>query len=1621
MTSYYRVTKKISFLLIAIAITNVIVPVVLSQKQRQLQAKSRINDVVPSIDNNNESNDHSEENNAWSDYNKFEGGNSLTKYLESSKQKHISLSRSLMELFQTTPKFMWDSVQVKLLISFNSHQKMNNPVFSKYEPELMNSIPIAIVKTSLESVNDVKSIPGVKGVFLDEHIPFIEEDWNSFDVATFPSENIIGARYLQDIGVNGSGVTIAILDTGIDKTHPDLDDIDNDDSTEDPKIILEASFIDFDDDNINDTSPMDDHFHGTHVAGIAAGNGYLKGIAPGAYLMNGKVLDKTIGGYTSWIVKGIDWAVSNGADIISMSLGGLPGDSDPLFEEAINAAWENGVMVVVSAGNSGPEPNNISSPGMESRTLTVGASNVYNDVAFFSSRGPSPNGIIDPDIVAPGRSILSLKPGGGYTIASGTSMSAPAVAGVAALLLSFNRSEELGVNLDEIRSAMLSTASDIGRHIFIQGAGLINASAAAEYLNASSVFAYPSFINSSPLILSPGELFEYQLDVFLNRSYNALSVTSSLQYANVSLVDLDTKGWVRARVNVTMPNSAMNGVIMVKNGSEIYYNATLYLQPDVISNDADSGTDAGETYAGALPLDIGTPIAGEIHKWDRDLYSFPVAKDQVYSVELTNLTGNLNLFITDENGTFINRSTRQGHLPEEAIFKAQNSGNYFIRIEDITPGRYSLLVQKIDEEYLSFFQPAYFTGKIESSTSDIDSDDLYDELIFSIEVNVLRAGKYNFWYSVAQNRSDYYFGRYVFMWDWLNLTLKEGIQNLIISVPGGILESSEYNGSYVINDLALGKRNFSLVLNYDFEVYTTSIYDCTSFDPLDNRLNSYNIEKEDIDGNGVPEKIKIDLEFEFSTTGGYGIGIPIFNENQNELLAFETKTFRVSQLGLTTVTIEFFAQQFENISNLAVFGILGSWYRYHIPIFNRITKAELTIFDSIIDYTVMDHLIDSDNNDKYDTIRFKFNITSKINTEIAVFTGHPFSYPNEIMILVNSYEKRVTLDQGSNSFWIDFDARILKANGLSGPYFFPSMGITFEKYDFTLYFPYVTNEYTTSDFESPVVWFSSFLGSTKFENSTDAGLEVSWEVTSTSQVDVIFEFDIRDYEPIQGAFSKIVNFKRQINTGSTNISIKIEAEELFNSSYVGNIEVYTASIYFPDRQDGLKHRFQENDLSLIDFAFNAGLLPSVNYLDYTPYVDAFFNKGPEIIMNETGLFIDVSIGINKVGEYDVGIDLFSKNDYSIQRIRNNTIINVSKVGNYTHAFFFSGKTLVRNAFDESIYGNISVISFESFHKPSLNIPHFELNKSTFNYNLPVRALSITSDAKDGDKDGKLDTIVLSLLINVNQESNYDFSVKVRAQLNNFYEAHIGNVSLSQEHFSEGIHEISFSIPYYYLLTSSKKADDLDILPLTEIFIVPLHSSDDEGMFVVSTQPLFINKKYDLREFFMTQPLSLGYIRVTQGDSNSDGFADKIETNVAIVVNRILSYSLEVSIEIFWDETTKSLDEVAFYTPTTTGIKYHTIPFTFSEIFSSSNTPYQFSVKASINVVSFDGIRIDNYEMPINILFYTEPLNDPATSIITTYTTTTTTSKRTPAIEVLYVMLTLTLLAAKKKTVKRKKI
>lgn len=288
------------------------------------------------------------------------------------------------------------------------------------------------------------------------------------------SSKSTGARDVQlEEGLTGKGTTIAILDTGI-YPHPDLVQPHN-------RIV---GFVDL----VNaETEPYDDQGHGTHCAGDAAGNGYSSeglyaGAAPEAKLVGVKVLDQYGAGRLSTVIRGVEWCIQNkkrlGIGIISLSLGSpaLESYRDDPMAQAVEKAWHNGIMVCVAAGNEGPHTGTINTPGNDPLVLTVGAADDRNTVerdddvkAPFSSIGPTPDGLVKPDLYAPGADIISLNAPGSflemqlpegrvgkhYLRLSGTSMATPFCAGVAALLLEANPY----LSPNDIKCIMMSTSS----------------------------------------------------------------------------------------------------------------------------------------------------------------------------------------------------------------------------------------------------------------------------------------------------------------------------------------------------------------------------------------------------------------------------------------------------------------------------------------------------------------------------------------------------------------------------------------------------------------------------------------------------------------------------------------------------------------------------------------------------------------------------------------------------------------------------------------------------------------------------------------------------------------------------------------------------------------------------------------------------------------------------------------------------------------------------------------------------------------------------------------------------------------------------------------------------------
>ncbi|HCC48168.1 MAG TPA: peptidase S8 [Elusimicrobia bacterium] len=245
----------------------------------------------------------------------------------------------------------------------------------------------------------------------------------------------------------GQGVKVAVIDTGIDYTHPDL----------------AANYKGGYNAIITTATPLDDQGHGTHVSGTIAAVRDLKGVvgvAPGVDLYGVKVLDKRGSGQYSWIVAGIEWAINNGMHVINMSLGG--GSGTEAMKQVMIKAHEAGIAIVCAAGNdSGP----VNFPAKYPQAIAISASDSADRIASFSSRGAE---IV---IIAPGVNVYSTRKGGGYTTMSGTSMACPHAAGLAALAVGAGAE-----GAEAVRSALKGAATPLPNLTPVQqGAGLVDA------------------------------------------------------------------------------------------------------------------------------------------------------------------------------------------------------------------------------------------------------------------------------------------------------------------------------------------------------------------------------------------------------------------------------------------------------------------------------------------------------------------------------------------------------------------------------------------------------------------------------------------------------------------------------------------------------------------------------------------------------------------------------------------------------------------------------------------------------------------------------------------------------------------------------------------------------------------------------------------------------------------------------------------------------------------------------------------------------------------------------------------------------------------------------------------
>ena len=389
--------------------------------------------------------------------------NSLENLLKQVKKHSV-----IIEFYDDDDLYVNKSALASSIVTKHRRSKINHeyPSISCCSADLTS----AAIETLLENHQSIKKI------HTDREVRALT------DIAR-PS---IKADVLHAQSIKGDGITVAVVDTGI-YPHTDLQG----------RIKAFKDFIN------NRVNPYDDNGHGTHCAGDVAGdgnasNGQYTGIAPKASLVGVKVLNKMGSGSLSYVMAGIQWCIDNRAlyniNVISMSLGSsatVPSEDDPMVK-SVEAAWDSGIVVCVAAGNEGPDEKTIASPGISPKVITVGAmddrntqNRVDDQVADFSSRGPTIDGLIKPDILSPGVNIISLRSpnsyldklnkanrvASSYFSLSGTSMATPICAGVVALIL--QKYQEL--TPDQVKARLMETADDWSLVPTVQGSGYIQA------------------------------------------------------------------------------------------------------------------------------------------------------------------------------------------------------------------------------------------------------------------------------------------------------------------------------------------------------------------------------------------------------------------------------------------------------------------------------------------------------------------------------------------------------------------------------------------------------------------------------------------------------------------------------------------------------------------------------------------------------------------------------------------------------------------------------------------------------------------------------------------------------------------------------------------------------------------------------------------------------------------------------------------------------------------------------------------------------------------------------------------------------------------------------------------
>ena len=351
--------------------------------------------------------------------------------------------------------------------------------------------PILVAPLAKDEVSTLKRDPNVASVEKDAREVFALHTVEGQERVTAAAETVpwgvdrIRAPLAWDI-TKGKGVKVAVVDTGIDFTHPDI-------------VPNYKGGISFDP---SETSPRDFNRHGTHVAGTIAAamnDAGVIGVAPSAYLYAVKVLSSNGSGNWSWLIAGLEWCINNGMQVVNMSLGGS--SAPTALQTMCDLAWSKGLILVAAAGNSdgSDTSDTVGFPAKYKSVIAVSNITDANTLGPSSSRGPK------VELCAPGTNILSTVPGGGHSSLTGTSMASPHVAGAPALALSTHRWPPTGLSSNTaIRRLLALSADNLGvpgrDRLF--GFGRVDAEEAAFSLSVPSSVPWAAIRGILTLFLS---------------------------------------------------------------------------------------------------------------------------------------------------------------------------------------------------------------------------------------------------------------------------------------------------------------------------------------------------------------------------------------------------------------------------------------------------------------------------------------------------------------------------------------------------------------------------------------------------------------------------------------------------------------------------------------------------------------------------------------------------------------------------------------------------------------------------------------------------------------------------------------------------------------------------------------------------------------------------------------------------------------------------------------------------------------------------------------------------------------------------------------------------------------